>query len=114
MSKHTATLLPESTRLLSLRREVHRHAREPCPVLQYLPAMVELAIVGLLARGIDGGIDRVEHPANENWAIDRPRTGAIEHGGQVVKSKAGPGRREIEEEFDAGLHHAFSFAFSQY
>src|SRR3546814_20384985 len=66
--------------------------------------MLEPPVVGLFARRIDGGIHRVEHSADEDRPVHRRRARAFEHAGQIVERKAGPGRREVEEKFDASGH----------
>src|SRR3546814_3958983 len=97
------------------RRKIHRHIRKPRPVLQYLPAMLEPPVVGLSARRVDGGVHRIEHPADEDRAVDRRRARAFQNARQVMKRQTGPGRGEVEEKFDARGHaQASAFAFSQY
>src|SRR3546814_4000918 len=67
------------------RRKIHRHIRKPHPVLQYLPAMLEPPVVGLSARRVDGGVHRIEHPADEDRAVDRRRARAFQNARQVMK-----------------------------
>src|SRR3546814_610406 len=105
----------DAFRRMPPRRKIHRHIRKPRPVLQYLPAMLEPPVVGLSARRVDGGVHRIEHPADEDRAVDRRRARAFQNARQVMKRQTGPGRGEVEEKFDARGHaQASAFAFSQY
>src|SRR3546814_1327570 len=91
------------------RREIHRHAREARPVLQHLPAMRHPPVVALLARRIDRRVHGIEYAADEDRAVARGSAGPFEHRRQVAEGKAGPGRGQIEEEFDAGGHRITPF-----
>ena len=89
-----------------LRRHDDLQVAEPGPVLQVLEHVVALGRHRLLARGIDAGVDGIEHAAHEDGP---PADRHLQFGRQrldVVEAQVGPGAAAVEEELD---HRGLSF-----